>query len=60
MVLLISLLISVSGSFVGLNVSFHYDFPAGSSIVAVLGSIFILASLYKMLSNVGKEKNMNA
>lgn len=60
LVLLISLLISVSGSFVGLNVSFHYDFPAGSSIVAVLGSIFILASLYKMLSNVGKEKNMNA
>jgi len=47
-VLIISLLISVVGSFFGLNFSFHYDFPAGSSIVVVLGGIFILASIYRI------------
>src|ERR1700750_2034210 len=47
-VLIISILISILAGFFGLNFSFHYDFPAGSSIVAVLGGIFILASLYKI------------
>jgi zinc/manganese transport system permease protein len=47
-VLIISLLISIVGSFFGLNFSFHYDFPAGSSIVVVLGAIFILASIYRI------------
>ena len=47
-VFIISLLISILGSFFGLNFSFHYDFPAGSSIVAVLGGIFILASIYRI------------
>ena len=47
-VLVISLLISVIGGFFGLNFSFHYDFPAGSSIVVVLGAIFILASIYRI------------
>jgi len=45
----IACLISILGSFVGLNFSFHYDFPAGSSIVAILGGIFILASIYKLI-----------
>lgn len=49
-VFIIALIISVVASFFGLNFSFHYDFPAGSSIVAILGVIFILASLYKMIS----------
>src|ERR1051325_67813 len=48
-VFVISVIISVLGGFFGLNFSFHYDFPAGSSIVAVLGGIFILASLYKII-----------
>lgn len=51
-VLVISLLISVLGSFFGLNFSFHYDFPAGSSIVVVLGGIFILASIYKIFRGI--------
>jgi zinc/manganese transport system permease protein len=55
-VFIISFLISIAGSFFGLNFSFHYDFPAGSSIVAVLGGIFILASLYKLLSGVIVKK----
>jgi zinc/manganese transport system permease protein len=50
LVFVISIIISVLAGFFGLNVSFHYDFPAGSSIVAVLGGIFILASFYKLVS----------
>ena len=48
-VVIIAIIISLLASFFGLNVSFHYDFPAGSSIVAVLGVIFVLASFYKMI-----------
>ena len=51
-VFIISFLISIIGSFLGLNFSFHYDFPAGSSIVAVLGGIFILASAFKLIRNL--------
>jgi ABC-type Mn2+/Zn2+ transport system permease subunit len=47
-VFIISFVISVLGSFFGLYLSFHYDFPAGSSIVAILGGLFILASIYKL------------
>ncbi len=47
-VIIIAILVSFFGSFFGLNVSFHFDFPAGSSIVAVLGSIFILVSLIRL------------
>jgi zinc/manganese transport system permease protein len=48
-VFILSMVISVIASFLGLNFSFHYDFPAGSSIVAVLGGIFVLASLIKIV-----------
>jgi zinc/manganese transport system permease protein len=51
-VFIIALVISVLASFFGLSFSFHYDFPAGSSIVAILGVIFILASVYKMTSSI--------
>jgi len=51
-VFVISFVISVLAGFFGLNFSFHYDFPAGSSIVAILGAIFILSSLYKFLSRL--------
>jgi zinc/manganese transport system permease protein len=55
-VIVLAILISVVGGFLGLNFSFHYDFPAGSSIVAVLGGIFIVASLYKIVRGVMKGK----
>jgi zinc/manganese transport system permease protein len=51
-VFVISFVISVLAGFFGLNFSFHYDFPAGSSIVAILGAIFILSSLYKFLDRL--------
>jgi ABC-type Mn2+/Zn2+ transport system permease subunit len=37
--------ISIVGAFFGLNVSYHFDFPAGSSLVAVLGILFGLVSI---------------
>ena len=59
-VFIIAFIISVLASFFGLNFSFHYDFPAGSSIVAILGGIFILVSVYKMLSSAFTRKTRAA
>jgi zinc/manganese transport system permease protein len=50
-VFVISFIISLLGGFFGLYFSFHYDFPAGSSIVAILGGIFILASIYRIIKS---------
>src|SRR5436190_3522863 len=51
-VIFVAILISILGGFFGLDFSFHYDFPAGSSIVAVLGGIFILSAAYKILRDL--------
>jgi zinc/manganese transport system permease protein len=48
LVIIIAMLISFFGSFIGLNVSFHFDFPAGSSIVAVLGAIFLIITAIRL------------
>lgn len=55
-VLIISILISLLGSFFGLNFSFHYDFPAGSSIVVVLGGIFLLSSIYAIINSFRSKR----
>jgi zinc/manganese transport system permease protein len=55
-VIIIAVIISLLGSFFGLDFSFHYDFPAGSSIVAVLGGIFILSALYKIIRDLTVSK----
>ncbi len=55
-VILSALGLSVAGAFFGLNMSFNYDFPAGSSVVAVLGVIFILVSV----ANAFLDKNREA
>jgi zinc/manganese transport system permease protein len=55
-VFIISFVISILAGFFGLNFSFHYDFPAGSSIVAILGGIFILASLFKIVKGLVFKK----
>jgi zinc/manganese transport system permease protein len=46
---IIATCISLLGAFFGLNVSYHFDFPAGSSLVAVLGGIFLLVSIVYMV-----------
>ena len=58
-VFVISFIISILAGFLGMNFSFHYDFPAGSSIVAILGGIFILASLYKIIHTIIMKKSSN-
>jgi zinc/manganese transport system permease protein len=51
-----AIIISILGVFFGLNVSYHYDFPAGSSLVAVLGGIFLLVSLFYLFKSALKGK----
>jgi zinc/manganese transport system permease protein len=55
-VLILSFIISILASFFGLNFSFHYDFPAGSSIVTVLGIIFILAAIVNIIKTAITKK----
>jgi len=55
-VLIIAFFISIIAGFFGLNFSFHYDFPAGSSIVTILGIIFILAAIYNIFGRMGRSK----
>jgi zinc/manganese transport system permease protein len=57
MVVIIAMLVSFVGSFVGLNVSFHFDFPAGSSIVATLGGCFILVSMVPLIRHLFFKKD---
>jgi zinc/manganese transport system permease protein len=56
-VVIIATAVSFLGSFIGLNVSFHFDFPAGSSIVASLGCIFILVSLVPLIKHFLLKKD---
>ena len=53
---LIAMLISVLGGFLGLVFALQFDFPAGSSIVAVLGGIFALVSLVRILKGAPLAK----
>ena len=46
----IALAVSVVGSFFGLFFSVHYDFPAGSSVVAILSVVFFIAVGIRLLT----------
>jgi len=56
-VIIIAMLVSFIGSYIGLFVSFHFDFPAGSSIVATLGSCFVLVSLVPLAKHYFFKKD---
>jgi zinc/manganese transport system permease protein len=58
-VLVIAMFISVLGGFFGLSFSFHYDFPAGSSVVVMLGGIFIVAAVYRIIKGITGKKQTN-
>jgi zinc/manganese transport system permease protein len=45
----IAMTLSVVASFFGIYFSTRFDFPAGSSVVAMLGLVFLLASLVRLL-----------
>jgi zinc/manganese transport system permease protein len=56
---LIAMLVSIAGSFFGIYFSTHFDFPAGSSVVAILGAIFLVAAGVRLVKGRGSvEKNM--
>jgi zinc/manganese transport system permease protein len=46
---LLAMFISVLGSFFGVYFSTQFDFPAGSSVVAILGVIFLGAALIRLI-----------
>ncbi len=48
-VILFALLLAASGAFIGLNLSFNYDFPAGASVVSALGVLFILSWIFRLM-----------
>jgi zinc/manganese transport system permease protein len=54
MLVIISMAIAVAGSLFGLFFSTHFDFPAGSSVVAVLGVLFGIAALIRWIMNLVK------
>lgn len=51
----IAMLISLLGSFFGIYFSMHFDFPAGSSVVAILGVVFLLAAGVRLTKGNQKE-----
>jgi len=59
-VIVIAIIISILASFFGLDFSFHYDFPAGSSVVTILGIIFILAAIYNIVKSASKKPTAGA
>jgi len=61
-VVAIAMTVGVVGSFFGLYFSVHFDFPAGSSVVAILGALFCLLAVIravkgKRVTISGKEEN---
>jgi zinc/manganese transport system permease protein len=54
----ITSLVSILGALFGLYVSYKYDFPAGSSIVAVLGGLFLLIALYYIFRGSKKVQSI--
>jgi len=57
---LIAMLISLLGSFFGIYFSMHFDFPAGSSVVAILGVIFLLAAAVRLVKGNNKQAPANS
>ncbi len=61
-VVAIAMTVGVLGSFFGLYFSTRFDFPAGSSVVAILGALFCLLAIIravkgKRVTISGKEEN---
>jgi len=44
----LAIAIAITGAFLGIYFSVQFDFPAGSSIVAMLGMLFVAASLVRL------------
>lgn len=46
---IVALAVSVIGSFFGLYFSANFDFPAGSSVVAILGGVFLVVAIIRSI-----------
>jgi ABC-type Mn2+/Zn2+ transport system permease subunit len=55
-VVLIAVIISVLGGIFGLMFAVNFDFPAGSSVVAVLGMIFVMVSVVRLVKGSAVRK----
>jgi len=55
LVVMIAMIISVLGGLFGLMFALHFDFPAGSSIVAILGVMFGFVSLIRILKGFSRK-----
>ncbi|MGZ3943869.1 MAG: metal ABC transporter permease [Mucilaginibacter sp.] len=55
-----AIVISLLAAYFGLYVSYHYDFPAGSSLVVVLGGLFVVASVVYLFRGNKKEDKAKA
>jgi zinc/manganese transport system permease protein len=55
-VVITAVIMSIVGAFLGLNVSYKYDFPAGSSLVAVLGGMFFMISMFYLFKTRMRKK----
>ena len=49
--MIIALAVSVIGSFFGLYFSTHFDFPAGSAVVAILGGLFLIVAIIRSIKS---------
>ncbi len=56
LVITFAIIISIISSYLGLTLALKEEFTGGPSIVAVLGGIFILTSIYKILNGVISKK----
>ncbi len=53
-----AIIMSLLAAYFGLFVSYHYDFPAGSSLVVVLGGLFVVASVVYLFKRRSEKKGI--
>ncbi|MGA7161122.1 MAG: metal ABC transporter permease [Bacteroidota bacterium] len=56
---IVALTVSVIGSFFGLYFSTHFDFPAGSAVVAILGGLFLVVAIIRSVKIALGARNGN-
>jgi len=59
LVIWISIIFSAIGGFLGIYCSVQFDFPAGSSVVAALGALFVLVALIKFTRFINVQMTKN-
>lgn len=55
-VVVLALIVALLASYLGLDLSYRFDFPTGATIVAVLGALVVLAGLGKLVGNLKSRR----